>query len=505
MIQITNSLTGKREPFIPLKSGEVRMYVCGPTVYGLTHVGNARPAVFFDVVRRYLECIGHQVTYTSNFTDVDDKIIQRAREEKRSAPELALHYTREFLRDMTSLGVRPPDHAPRVTGHMPRIIFFIEQLVKKGAAYVTPDGGVFYCVRKFKSYGRLSGKNIDELVGFARVEPGEHKRDPLDFALWKPQKAPDEPAWESPWGSGRPGWHIECSAMAMESLGESFDIHGGGIDLLHPHHENEIAQSEAFTGKPFVKYWMHNNMVTIDAEKMSKSSGNIFLNRDFIKKYGAETLKFLLLSGHYRSPIEFSQRHIRDCQASLHRFYCTLEKCEKLREEGSATSRTGISPEKSGSSPEEKRVIEVTSAFEKRWREAMEEDFNTAKVVGYIFECVRVLNAYLDQKNFSPTAKTGEIVRQFLGQMKTIAAFLNLFGERSGDILEHLRTLILEERGITRDEIESQIHTRTQARQKRDFKAADAVRTQLLGRGVELRDGVSGTTWDVVFGEETQP
>lgn len=499
-IQITNSLTGKREPFIPLKSGEVRMYVCGPTVYGLTHVGNARPAVFFDVVRRYLEFVGHQVVYTSNFTDVDDKIIQRAREEKRSAPDLVLHYTQEFLRDMKSLGVRPPDHAPRVTGHMPQIISFIEQLVNKGAAYVTPDGGVLFSVRKFKSYGRLSGKNIDELVGFARVEPGEHKQDPLDFALWKPQKAPDEPAWGSPWGSGRPGWHIECSAMAMRYLGESFDIHGGGIDLLHPHHENEIAQSEAITGKPFVKYWMHNNLVTIDAEKMSKSLGNIFLNRDFIKKYGAETLKFLLLSGHYRSPIEFSQRHIRDCQASLHRFYCAMEKCEKLGEWDSTKFRTDVSPEKSGSSPAEERVIEVESTFEKRWREAMDDDFNTAKVVGYVFEYVRVLNAYMDRKNFAPTAKTVEIVRQFLGQMKTIAALLNLFGESSVDILEHLRTLILEERGITRDEIASQIQIRAQARQKKDFKAADEIRTWLLGRGVELRDGMGGTTWDVVFG-----
>ncbi|MEZ4751435.1 MAG: cysteine--tRNA ligase [Bdellovibrionota bacterium] len=276
MLRVTNTLTGEKEDFKPIHAGEVKMYVCGPTVYGLTHIGNFRPVVFFNVVRNYLERKGFKVTYVSNFTDVDDKIINKAREQKISASEVSEKYTEEFLKDVESLSIRRPDKAPKVTEFIPQIIQFIAGLVENGSAYVAENGEVFFSVRNFKDYGKLSKKKIDDLQVGARVDPNELKRDPLDFSLWKPQKAEDEPAWKSPWGMGRPGWHIECSAMAMQYCGESFDIHGGGMDLIHPHHENEIAQSEGLTGKPFVHYWMHNNLLTMESEKMSSRLGISF-------------------------------------------------------------------------------------------------------------------------------------------------------------------------------------------------------------------------------------
>ncbi|MBI4403211.1 MAG: cysteine--tRNA ligase, partial [Deltaproteobacteria bacterium] len=480
MLSITNTLSGKKEPFIPLTPGKVGMYVCGPTVYGLIHIGNARPNVFFDVVRRFFEHSGFAVTYVRNFTDVDDKIINRAREEKVSWKEIADKFIAEFEVDMNSLGVRTPSICPRVSEHIGPIIQMIEGLVSKGFAYVTADGEVLFSVRKFPSYGKLSGKNLDDLLAGARVDPGEKKRDPLDFSLWKPQKSSDEPAWKSPWGMGRPGWHIECSVMSMQYLGQCLDIHGGGMDLIHPHHENEIAQAEGFTGVPFVKTWMHNNLLNWDNAKMSKSLGNIILTRDFIKRYSGETLKFMLLAGHYRSAIDFSERQIKSSQAALHRYYNAVAKCEKIVGLPDAAG--------SGSCPEENALQLIDRSFLSDWQKAMEDDFNTAKVLGYVFDYVRAINAYVDRKTFKPTIKSKELLNNFIDNLSRLAGVLNIFGENSQVFLNNLRTAILEERGINRIEIEELIQRRAEARKRKDFSAADAIRNELLKKGIELQD-----------------
>lgn len=491
MIQLTNTLTRQKEPFSPLKEGEVKMYVCGPTVYGLTHVGNARPVVFFDVVRRYFELAGLKVTYVSNYTDVDDKIINRAREEKTDSLVVSEKYILEFRKDMDALGARRPDKAPKVTETIPGIITFVEGLIQKGAAYAAEDGEVFFSVRNFKGYGKLSGRNIDEMLTGVRIDPSEKKRDPLDFSLWKPQKAADEPAWDSPWGKGRPGWHIECSVMATACLGETFDLHGGGLDLVHPHHDNEIAQAEALTGKPFAKYWMHNNMVNMGTEKMSKSLGNIFLTRDFIGKYGAETLRYLLLSGHYRSPIDFSEKHIRECQAALHRVYSSMKKCEAL-------VASEISPDGRPNSGEP-QLQEFGAGFPSAWHESMDDDFNTARLLGIVFEYVRAINGYLDRKGFRASIVSHKIASLFLKQMKDLSGILNLFAQPPQEFLSGLKNLVLVDRGLQVAEIDSAIAARRDARAERDFATSDRIRDELLAKGIELRDSPTATEWDIVF------
>ncbi|MCB0416479.1 MAG: cysteine--tRNA ligase [Bdellovibrionales bacterium] len=490
-MRITNTLTGEKETFEPIHAGEVKMYVCGPTVYGLTHIGNFRPVVFFNVVRNYLERKGFKVTYVSNFTDVDDKIINKAREQEISASEVSEKYTEEFIKDVESLGIRRPDKAPKVTEFIPQIIDFIAGLVKNGSAYVAENGEVFFSVRNFQEYGKLSKKKIDDLQVGARVDPNELKRDPLDFSLWKPQKAADEPAWESPWGPGRPGWHIECSAMAMQYCGETFDIHGGGMDLIHPHHENEIAQSEGLTGKPFVRYWMHNNLLTMESEKMSKSLGNIFLTRDFVKKHSAETLKFMLLSGHYRSPIDFSEKHIRDVDAALHRIYSARLKCESFPTEDLAPGGEG--------STEENKLVAFSKEFPKLWQDAMDDDFNTAKAAGYLFEYVRAVNAYLDRKKFKPNEKALELCQNFVAALEDYSSVMNVLGENSETFLQSLRLRYLAANGISEATVLEKIAQRREARQSKDFSRADALRDELLEKGVEVRDAGDVSTWDIVI------
>lgn len=490
-IQLTNTLTRQKETFVPWEPGKVKMYVCGPTVYGLTHVGNARPNVFFDTVRRYLEFSGYQVTYVSNYTDVDDKIIKRARDEKKTSLEISEKYIQEFRKDMDALGIRRPDVAPKVTDHIAQIITFIEGLVNNGSAYVASDGEVFFAVRKFAGYGKLSGRNVDELLTGVRIDPSEKKRDPLDFSLWKPRKSPEEPAWESPWGLGRPGWHIECSVMSIQYLGESFDIHGGGLDLVHPHHENEIAQAEALTHKPFAKYWMHNNLVTIENEKMAKSVGNIFLNRDFMDKYGAETLRYLLLSGHYRSPIDFSEKHIRECQSALHRLYSSIARCQIA---------LSLPPVPDGSpSEEEKKLRAFQSTFVSRWREAMDDDFNTAKLLGYVFEYVRAANGYVDKKSFKLTSTAQPLLTTYLNHLKELSSVLNLFSEPAQKFLSEMKLRVLRERGLNLSEIEAQISQRQAAREQKDWATSDRLRKELLEKGIELRDSASAMEWDIIF------
>lgn len=490
-IQLTNSLTKKKETFVPLEPGKVKMYVCGPTVYNLIHIGNARVNVFYEVVDRFLTFSGYQVTRVMNFTDVDDKIINKAREEKSISTQVSEKYIKEFLADMKELGIKPPTVAPKVSDHIPEIISMIEKLIENKVAYVAPDGEVFYSVRNFPEYGKLSGKKIDDLLSGARIAPDEKKKDPLDFSLWKPQKVADEVAWDSPWGKGRPGWHIECSAMATRYLGETFDLHGGGMDLIHPHHENEIAQSEGATKKPYVKYWMHSNMLTFNAEKMSKSLGNIMLLRDFMKKYTAETLRFYLLSAHYRSTLDYSDKQIKDTQTALHRIYSALKKSKQFE---------SVEPRKQvAESPEEKTLKEYGAAFQKNWKEAMEDDFNTAKVFSYIFDYVRHVNAYLDKKGFQPTPQTKNIVGTFLSEMKTLSGVLNILGEEPVAYLNQLKSLILKERGLSEGDILAAIEKRTQARQNKDFLTSDKIRDEMLAKGIELRDLGAHTEWDVSF------
>jgi cysteinyl-tRNA synthetase len=488
---LTNTLSGKKETFTPLVPGKIRLYVCGPTVYNFVHIGNARPCVFWDVVHKFLEYSGFEVTRVMNFTDVDDKIIVKSREEKTSSLEVSERFTKEFLHDMSLLGVSPPQIAPKVTDHIPEIIKMIEGLIKNGVAYVATDGEVFYSVRSFHEYGKLSGKNIDDLKVGVRIQPGELKRDPLDFSLWKPQKAADEPSWESPWGKGRPGWHIECSAMAIKYLGETFDIHGGGMDLIHPHHENEIAQSEGFSKKPFVRYWIHSNMLTFNSAKMSKSVGNIMLIRDFVKKYGAETLRYFLLSGHYRSTIDYSGEHIREIQSALHRFYTTLGKCETLAK---APAKKNLPL-----SEEEKNLQKTAQEFEAKWRESMEDDLNTARLLGYVFEYVRALNAYIDKKGFQETPQTAGIAQGFLTNIQKLSKILNIFGQKSSDFLEDLKRQFLEENGMKSEEIDRLIAERMAARQAKDFAKSDRIRDELLAKGIELRDRAATTEWDIII------
>lgn len=488
---LTNSLTKQKEPFVPLKSPKVKMYVCGPTVYNYVHIGNARVFVFYDVVERYLRFLGYDVERVMNFTDVDDKIINKASQENTDSLTISEKYIEGFLEDMKALRVNPPKVAPKVTDHIPEIIQLIENLISNKAAYVVDDGEVLFSVRNFKDYGKLSGKNIDDLISGARVQTDEKKRDPLDFSLWKPQKNTNEPAWDSPWGKGRPGWHIECSAMSMKYLGESFDIHGGGMDLIHPHHENEIAQSEASTHKPFAKYWLHSNMLTFNAEKMSKSIGNIMLTRDFIKKYSGEILRYFLLSGHYRSTIDYSEQHIREVQSALHRFYTTLSKAE--------SAISALPSHLKQPSTEESKAEEFGSTFESKWQEAMDEDFNTAKVIGLIFEYVRLLNAYIDKKGFKPTEKTYPICKTFVDSVKKLSTVLNILGEPPQLFLEQLKKSVLDERGIDVKQIEQKITDRAEARSRKDFATSDTIRNSLLAQGIELRDLPNGTEWDITF------
>ncbi len=491
MIQVTNTLTGKKEHFTPMEPGTVKMYVCGPTVYNFVHIGNARPLVFFDVVARYFKFSGLKVIRVMNYTDVDDKILHRANEEKTTPQELSEKYIQEFERDMILLNVEKPDMQPKVSAHIPEIIHLIERLIENKLAYVAEDGEVFFSVRSFPEYGKLSKKRVDDLLVGARVAPDEKKKDPLDFSLWKPKKPGEDLAWSSPWGAGRPGWHIECSAMAIKYLGESFDIHGGGMDLIHPHHENEIAQSEGSTGRPFAKYWLHNNMLTIQSEKMSKSVGNIWLTRDFIERFTAETLKLFLLSGHYRSTLDFSQSQIKETQAALHRIYKTLEKCKRLTDLTTALSQP--------LSTEGNQVLKFSNSFEASWTEAMDDDFNTAKVIGLVFEYVRLMNGFLDKKTFQYSLEASDLVHRFLNQLGVLGSVLNILNESPSHYLTVLRNHFLNEKNITEAEIEELISKRIEARQNKNYALSDNIRNELLSKGIELMDRDSKTTWDVKF------
>ncbi|MFA7466718.1 MAG: cysteine--tRNA ligase [Desulfotomaculaceae bacterium] len=479
-MHIYNTKTGKKESLIPREPGKVTMYVCGPTTYNYIHLGNARPVVFFDTVRRYLKYKGYEVLYVQNFTDVDDKIINRAREEKDDPIVLAARYIEEYFRDADALNVMRADIHPRVSEHMTEIIDMVRTLVEKGFAYAV-DGDVYYDVYKFEGYGKLSGRTLEDMRAGARVDVDERKHHPMDFALWKSAK-PGEPAWASPWGQGRPGWHIECSAMSLKYLGTNFDIHGGGYDLIFPHHENETAQSEAATGEPFVRYWMHNGFITINQEKMSKSLGNFFLVREILEKFKPEVVRFYLLSTHYRSPLDFDDEKLTAAGKGLERLKTSLRLLDEAlagREPGDTIPDAGLAV----------RLDELRVQFET----AMDDDFNTALATGIIFDLARDINSFLLSASANTPAgvaalqKAKELFHTFngvLGVLKTDKKGKILLDEPDGEddsLVEKLLQVIIQ--------------MRQNARKNKDWAAADGIRDQLKELGIVLEDTHSGVRW----------
>jgi len=479
-IQIYDTLAGEKREFLPIVPGKVGLYVCGPTVYDHAHLGHARCYVVWDVVVRHLRARGLEVKFVRNFTDVDDKIIRRAAESGEDPARLASRFADSFLEDMDAVGCLRPDAAPRVTGTMPGIVALIERLVARGFAYPAGNGDVYYSVRKFPAYTRLSRRNLDDLLSGARVDPGEAKRDPLDFALWKAAK-PGEPSWESPWGKGRPGWHIECSAMTLEHLGAPFDIHTGGKDLVFPHHTNEIAQSVAALSdrlepEAFARYWMHNGFVEIDHEKMSKSLGNFFTVKDVLKRHDGEGLRLLLLGTHYRNPINFSDGLLVDAERRLGYLYETLEKADRLA--AGAEPGPGV------------------SAWAEAARSALDDDFNSAAVLGILAEAFTVANSDVDRKGKKSPQDLASLAR-FACDARAVGSELGILQRPPADALAALRARAVIRRGIDVALVEAKIVERTEARRAKDFARSDQVRAELGALGVVLMDGPSGTTWKV--------
>lgn len=462
-MKLYNTLTRKKEEFKPIKDDEVTMYVCGPTVYNYIHVGNARPLVVFDTLRRYFIYKGYKVKYTVNFTDIDDKLIKRANEENKTVKEIADKYIEEFMKDAEGLSLYEEETMhPRATEFIDKIIEFVDDLVKKGAAY-NVDGNVYFDITKAHDYGKLSKKNIDELKSGARIEVSEEKKNPMDFALWKKAKE-GEPSWDSPWGKGRPGWHIECSVMAKELLGESIDIHAGGEDLQFPHHENEIAQTETLTGKPFANYWLHNAMINVDNKKMSKSEMNFFTVREISQEFDLEVLRFFILSAHYRNPINFSKELMEQAKKALDRLYNGKFHMEYLLSKA----------EDREINEEEKEMLKQVDVYVKDFINSMEDDINTADAIANLFELIKFTNS-----NFSE--KTSKSVIQY--------AYDNLIK------LSKILGILNKENEILEDEILELIEKRTQARKNKDYQLADKIRDQLKEMGIILEDTPEGVKW----------
>jgi len=483
--RLLNTLTNEKEELVPASDRKVGMYVCGPTVYDLSHAGHARCYVVWDTVARWLRASGWDLTVVRNYTDVDDKIIRRANELGEAPHELSERFIREFQADMRAINVGPADVEPKVTEHMPEIIALVAKLVDKGFAYES-EGDVYFAVRHFEPYGKLSKRNLDDLLAGARVEPGEQKRDPLDFALWKAAK-PGEPWWDSPWGKGRPGWHIECSAMSAKYLGPSFEIHGGGKDLVFPHHENEIAQSEAASGVTFARYWVHNGFLTINAEKMGKSLGNFFTIRDLLKHVDGEAIRYAILLTHYRSPLDFSLEAISAAQTRVAYVYETLAKVD---------AKLASMPQAAEEGPvlEPERIASTWDAF----RVAMEDDFNTAAALGGIADVFGWMNELADKPPVKDKALVARTLHRLREEVRRVAKVLGVFEQKPDAWLLNLRTRLAAQKGIEPSWVESRITERADARRAKDYAAADAVRAELLAKGVEIMDGPAGTTWRIL-------
>jgi cysteinyl-tRNA synthetase len=460
-MKIFNTLTRSKEELVPLTPGEIRMYSCGVTVYDLSHIGHARMMVVFDVISRYLRFAGYRVTFVRNFTDIDDKIIRRANQESVPAREVSERYIQAFREDIAALGVEPPEVEPKATEHVAEMIALVERLVAGGFAYVV-NGDVYFEISTFPPYGRLSGKNLDELLAGARVDVDERKRDPRDFALWKAAK-PGEPSWPSPWGPGRPGWHIECSAMAARYLGESFDIHGGGEDLIFPHHECEIAQTEAVTRRPFARYWIHNGMVNLGSEKMSKSLGNTLLIREMVKRHAPDALRFWILGTHYRNPLEFAEERLAEAARALERVWGPVVEARKQGE---------LPPGEDGLAPDLVRYRDAFTA-------AMDDDFNTPQALGALFELAHALNR-----------RQAENPAEFVRGARALATMLGVLG------LGEPRSAQADVPPELAERIVSLVRARAEARGRRDFRRADELRGELAELGVTVKDSAQGTDWE---------
>jgi cysteinyl-tRNA synthetase len=488
-LRIYNTLTGKKEDFVPLHGKRVGLYVCGVTVYDLCHIGHARSAIVFDTIYRYLRYRGYEVTYVRNFTDIDDKIINRANEEGVGCKNIAEKYIHEFQIDMGNLGLERPTLEPKATEHIPEMIQLVSVLVQKGYAYQS-GGDVFFSIQRFKDYGKLSKRNLEEMQAGARVEIDEKKEYPLDFALWKASK-PGEPSWESPWGKGRPGWHIECSVMSQKYLGETFDIHGGGKDLIFPHHENEIAQSEAASGKPFVRFWIHNGFVNIDKEKMSKSLGNILTIKEILEDWHPEVLRLFLLSHHYRSPVDFSEDSLIEAKSGLDRFYATLEATQ-------GEMAKSISPQrKNTDSSLFNECHQAIESFQARFEEAMDDDFNTAQALGYFYDLQRHLNSLLDISKGHPTEEIISMLKRGFDHFSKIGWVVGIFRMDPQIYLIEQKTEGLKKLNLSEEEILQLIEERNVARREKNWKRADEIRNNLFSKGIVLEDTPSGTIWKI--------
>ncbi|EJT6342370.1 TPA: cysteine--tRNA ligase [Clostridium perfringens] len=465
-MKVYNTLNKRKEEFIPLTPGEVKMYVCGPTVYNFFHIGNGRTFIVFDTIRRYFEYRGFKVDFVQNFTDIDDKMIKKANEEGTTVKKIGDTYIKEYYQDADALNIERATVNPRATEFIGEIIKFVKGLVDKGYAYEV-DGDVYFSTKKFEGYGKLSGQNIEDLQSGARISVDERKKDPMDFAIWKAQK-PGEPAWNSPWGMGRPGWHIECSCMAKKLLGETIDIHAGGSDLKFPHHENEIAQSEALTGEPFARYWLHSAFVNVNNEKMSKSLNNFFTAREILERYDADVIRFLMLSAHYRQQLNFSEDLLESAKASVERIYNAIGNLENLIDE---VSREEMNEE-------EKAYLESLNKYKEKYIEKMDDDFNTADAITAIFDLIKDTNTNITIDS------SKELAQKALELIRELGAPLGMFQKSTKGNLE--------------EEIEALIAKRQQARKDRDFALADKIRDELKDRGIVLEDTPQGVRWKMI-------
>ncbi|MBD3242112.1 MAG: cysteine--tRNA ligase [Chitinivibrionales bacterium] len=475
-IRLYNTLDRKIEEFTPQDPHRVRIYACGVTVYDEAHIGHASQAVFFDIVRSYLQFRGYEVEYVRNFTDIDDKIINKARETGQSAAQVSEHYIEETRKDLAALKVRPADVEPKVTDHIDDIIGFIEELCAKGCAYEAA-GNVLFSLESYEQYGKLSNRRVDEAY---EGEPLEGKKHPADFALWKASK-PGEPSWPSPWGPGRPGWHIECSALARRYLGDTLDIHGGGVDLVFPHHENEIAQSESRSGKPLARYWVHNGLVMVNGQKMSKSLGNFYTIKQALAEHVPDVIRYVILSHHYSSNIDFSHDSFRNAEKRIYYFYRTL------------AAVTAFLAEHDHATPNEERR---TGDLLEQFAAAMDDNLNTAKALAAVSNVFTEANALLENRKM-PKGEKADALRRFLGNLRPVADVLQILNEEPAGVLEAMKTRFLERRGIEREMIEARIAQRRGAKQRKDYATADAIRAQLGALGIKLLDLADRTEWEI--------
>ena len=483
-MKIYNSMTGKKEEFIPIDGNNVKMYACGVTVYDLSHIGHARQAIVYAMIADYLRFRGYNVKYVRNYTDVDDKIINRANALGKNALDFSREQIAETEKDMSDLHITDADVKTKASEYIQEIIKFVSELIDKGVAYSTPNGDVYYRVRKFDEYGKLSHRNVDDLLNGVRVELEESKEDPLDFALWKSAK-PGEIYWESPWGKGRPGWHIECSVMALNTLGETIDIHGGGRDLVFPHHENEIAQSEAFSGKPFAKYWSHCGLIKINGEKMSKSLGNSLTIRDALKMYNYEVLKYVMFSKHYASDVDILDSDYQLAESHIYYFYNTIIKMQEFINLYN------------GNKDGEKVQDDISKEIREKFIEVMDDDFNTSAAIAQLHIYFKYINNLIKTAKKDNRAKIANTLANILAEIKEVYAVLGFFQQEPETFTQEMREKHLNKIGLKQEFIIEKINKRTEAKKEKNFELADKIRTELDEKGIILNDTVNGTTWDI--------